>query len=227
MSEKTLKFNNIRLNKKEFHKSKEPIDLLSVDLDQIVVSHKFKHNDEGFKYFIGYLKGEIIKPLCIILPQMSGYIKYFENGGKNMSFLIKDDEVWEKYDKIWDVIKNKLSIKFHSLSAYDKTYLKAKVREFDAKTKTNLLGNEVPKENMHYTCIACMTIDCVIRMDKENHPENYLEECKYRVKKIQMSRFISATLESDLESGSESDSEAESKSDTKLMAKLESNSDSE
>ena len=63
---------------------------MSVDSDQIVVSHKFKHND-GFKYFIGYLKGEIIKPSCIILPQMSGYIKYFENASKNMSFLIEDD----------------------------------------------------------------------------------------------------------------------------------------
>ena len=89
MSEKTLKFNNIRFNKKEFHKSKEPIDLLSVNVDQIVVSNKFKHN-EGFKHFIGYQKGEIVKPLRIILPQISGYIKYFENGGKNMSFLIKD-----------------------------------------------------------------------------------------------------------------------------------------
>ena len=86
MSEKRLKFNNIKLNKKEFHKSKEPIDLLSVDLDQIVVSDKFKHNNEGFKYFIGYLEDELVKPLCIILPQMRGYIKYFENGGKNMSF---------------------------------------------------------------------------------------------------------------------------------------------
>ena len=105
MSEKTLKFNNIILNKKKFHRSKEPIDLLSVDLDQIVVSHKFKHNDEGFKYFIDYLKGEIVKPLCIILPQMSGYIKYLENGSKNMSFLIKDHEVWDKYNKIWDIIK--------------------------------------------------------------------------------------------------------------------------
>ena len=75
MSEKRLKFNNIKLNKKEFRKSKEPIDLLSVDVDQIVVSDKFKHNNESFKYFIGYLEGEIIKPLCIILPQMSGYIK--------------------------------------------------------------------------------------------------------------------------------------------------------
>ena len=86
MSEKTLKFNNIRLTKKEFHKSKEPIDSLSIDLDQIVVSDKLKHNDEGFNHLIGYLKGEIIKPLCIILPQMSGYIKYFENASKSMSF---------------------------------------------------------------------------------------------------------------------------------------------
>ena len=89
MNEKTLKFNDIILNKKEFHRSKEPIDLFSVNVDQIVVSDKFKHNNEGFKYFIGYLEGEIAKPLCIILPQMSGYIKYFENGGKNMSFLLK------------------------------------------------------------------------------------------------------------------------------------------
>ena len=56
----------------------------------------------------------------IILPQMSGYIKYSENGGKNMSFLIKDDEVWEKYEQIWDVIKNKLRIKFQSKPTYDK-----------------------------------------------------------------------------------------------------------
>ena len=131
MNKKTLKFNNIKLNKKEFHKSKEPIDLFSVDLDQIVVSDRFKHNDEGFKYFIGYQKGEIIKPLCIILPQMNGCIKYFENGGKNMSFLIKDDKVWDKYDKIWNVIKDKAGIKFYSEPVYEHEYLKTKVTEFD------------------------------------------------------------------------------------------------
>ena len=96
MSEKVLKYDNIILNKKRFHRSKEPSDLWSVDVGQIVVSHKFKHNDEGFKYFIGYLKGEIVKLLYIILPQMTGYIKYFENGSKNISFLIKDIEVWDK-----------------------------------------------------------------------------------------------------------------------------------
>ena len=154
---------------------------------------------------------------------MSGYIKYFENGGRNMSFLIKDDEVWEKYVQIWGIIKNKLGIKFHSEPIYEQKYLKAKVREFDGNIKTNFLGNGVPKENMHYTCIACITIDSVMKMNKKNYPQVYLEECKYKIKKIQMSRFINAELESD----SESDSEAESKSDTELMAKLESNSDSE
>ena len=99
-----------RINKKEFHKSKQPVDLASVNVDQIVISGKFKHSDEDFKYFIGYKKGEIVKPLCIILPQMNGYIKYFENGSKNMSFLIKDDDVLYKYNKIGDKVKEKLNI---------------------------------------------------------------------------------------------------------------------
>ena len=80
----------IRVNKKELQKSKQPINLDLVNIDQIVISDKFKHSDDGFKYFIGYKEGEIVKPLCIILPQMSGYIKYFENGGK-MPFIIKND----------------------------------------------------------------------------------------------------------------------------------------
>ena len=150
MNEKTLKFNDI-FNKKEFYSSKEPIDLFSVNVDQIVVSDKFKHNNEVFKHFIGYQKGEIVKPLCIILPQMSGYIKYFENGGKNMSFLIKDNKVRDKYDKIWQVIKDKLGINFYSEPVYGYKYLKAKVREFDGMTKTTFLGNNMPKENMHYS----------------------------------------------------------------------------
>ena len=88
MSEKTLKFDNIRVNKKEFHKSKQPVDLMPVNVDQIVVSDKFKHSDEGFKYFIGYQEDEIVKPLYIILHEMIGYIKYFENGGKACLFLL-------------------------------------------------------------------------------------------------------------------------------------------
>ena len=127
--------------------------------------------------------------------------------------------------QIWDAIKNKIGIEFHSEPIYQQKYLKAKVREFDGVIKTNFLGNDIPKENMHYTCIACIIIDSVTRIDKKNHPQVYLEECKYRVKKIQMSRFINTELKSD--SDSEPDSEVESKSDAELMAKLKSDSDSE
>ena len=108
MSGNTLKFNNIKVNTKEFHKSKQSIHLSLVIADRIVISDKFKHSEDGFKYFIGYQRGEIVKLLCIILPQMTGYIKYFENDGKNMSFLIKDDSVLNKYDEIWNKILKKV-----------------------------------------------------------------------------------------------------------------------
>ena len=145
MSEKTLKFNNIKVNKKEFHKSKPAIDLDSVDPGEIVVSEKFKHSEEGFKYFIGYQEDEIVKPLCIMLPQMNGSIKYFENGGKNIYFLIKNSEVWEKYEDNWNVIKNKLNIKFHSQPIYKNRFM----------VPIPIYGNNISKENTYYTCIAC------------------------------------------------------------------------
>ena len=201
MNEKTWKFNT-----KEFHKSKQAIDLDLVTTDKIVVSGKFKHS-ESYKYFIGYQQDEIVKPLCIILPQMNGYIKYFDNGGKNMPFLIKNDEVWQKYEDIWNVIKNKLSIKVNSEPVYENKYSKAKVREFDDDIKTNFLSNGLPKENTYYICIACITIDSVLRMDKKNYPQIYLEGCKYKIKKIHTSGFINTELETDSESDVETDSE--------------------
>ena len=71
------------------------------------------------------------------------------------------------------MIKDKLRIKFHSKLIYEQKYLNAKVREFDGVIKTNFLGNNMPKENIHYTCIACITIDSVMRIDKKIHPQVY------------------------------------------------------
>ena len=111
-----------------------------------MVSDNFKHSDDGFEYFIGYQEGEIVKPLCIILPQISGYIKYFENGGKKMSFMAKDDDVLDKYNKIWDKIKSKLNIKFYSASVHDEKYIKAKTKEFDGVIKIIFLRNKIQKK---------------------------------------------------------------------------------
>ena len=114
MTRKALKFDDVEVNKKEFHASKQPISIYLVDTNKILISDKFKHSDKCVKYFIGDAHDDIIRALCVVLPQMSGYIKYFENGEKNMSFRIEDDSVLVKYNDIWNKIKGLLGIKFHS-----------------------------------------------------------------------------------------------------------------
>ena len=99
------------------------------------------------------------------------------------------------------------------MSVYDEKYIKVKVREFSGVIKTNFLDDKIPEENEHYTCIACITIDSVMRMEKKNYLQVYLEECKYRMKKTKMTKFMEAELESESESGLESDIELELKSD--------------
>ena len=101
------------------------------------------------------------------------------------------------------------------MSVYDEKHIKAKVREFNGVIETNFLGEEIPKENVHYACIACITIDSVMKMEKKNYPQVYLEECKYKIKKIKMSKFINTELESESESELEYDTELESKSKLK------------
>ena len=82
--------------------------------------------------------------------------------------------MWEKYENIWNLIKNKLGIKFHSEPIYEQKYLKAKLREFDCVIKSNYLGNNTPKENMHFTSIACITIDSVMRIDKKKSIRKFI-----------------------------------------------------
>ena len=122
---------------------------------------------------------------------MSGYIKYFKNAGQNMFFIIKDDDVLDKYNEIWKKIKKALNIKFHSMLVFDEKYIKAKVREFNGVIKTNFFSVEIPKENMHCTCIVCITIDSVMRTEK-NYPQVHLEEFKNKIKKTKMSEFVNA-----------------------------------
>ena len=122
MSEHALKFDGIVVNKKEFHTFKQAIALNLVDINKIVISDKFKH--KGFKYFIGYKDDNIVRPLCIILPRMGGYIKYFDSGRKNMSFMIEDNSVVVEYNEIWNNVKKTLNIIFYSMPVYDEKYIK-------------------------------------------------------------------------------------------------------
>ena len=83
------------------------------------------------------------------------------------------------------------------MPVYDEKYIKAKAREFNGVIKTNFLGDEIPKKNVHYACIACITIDSLMEMEKKNYLQVYLEECKYRIRKIKMPKFINTELESE------------------------------
>ena len=112
MSFKKIKFGNKEVDKKEFYSSKQAISLDSVDLDKIVVSNKWKINEKTYKYLCGYLNNDVIQPLCVILSQMHGYIKYFDDGGKNMTFVTDNEKVYDKYNEIWEVIRKLLKVKF-------------------------------------------------------------------------------------------------------------------
>ena len=179
---KTIEFNDVEVNKKDFYDTKKATPLNLVDVVNIIVSNKVKNNETS-KYFIGYLDDiDVVVLLCVILPQMSGYIKYFENGGKNISFKIEDNEVYVKYNQIWNKIKELLGVKFYSEPIYDDKYIKTKV--FSNVINTLFSGDEIPKEKIEYACISCVSIDSVLKVDKNKyHPQVCLEQCKYKMKK--------------------------------------------
>ena len=165
----------------------------SVDLSKIFVSSKWKFNDTTYKYFCGYLNNDnIIKPLCVILPQMDGYIKYFDDGGENMSFVSDDEKVYEKYNEIWNVVKRLLKLKLTTSSIRDDKYILAKLKIFKKKPFNN--NNIISIEKNHYICIPVIDIHSVLKIDKKVYPQAYLEECKYKLKKRKFVSFIDSEI---------------------------------
>ena len=165
MNSQKIKLGDKEVYKKEFYSSKEAILLDSVDLSKIVVSNKWKIDDTTYKYFCGYLNNDIIQPLCVILPQMSGYIKYFDDGGKKMSFVTNDKEVYGKYNEIWNVIKRLLKLKFTASPVRDDKYISAKLKIFKKINVTKFTDNIVPIEKNYYICIPAIDIDSLLKID--------------------------------------------------------------
>ena len=200
MSPKTKKFGDKEINRKEFYLSKQAIPLDSVDLDKIVVSSKWKISDTTYKDLCGYLNNYVIQPLCVILPQMNGYIKYFDDGGKNMSFVTDDEEVYEKYNEIWEVIRKLLKVKFTVDPVRDDKYLIAKLKIFNGTNRTTFTNNAIPIERTSYNCIPAIDIDSVLRIDNtRSYPQAYLEQCKYELRKIKIVNFIDDEIIDDID----------------------------
>ena len=218
MSSQKIKFGDKEIDIKEFYSSKEAILLDSVDLNKIVVSSKWKINDTTYKYFCRYLNNDVTEPLCVILPQMSGYIKYFDDGGKNMSFVTDDKEVYEKYNEIWNVVKKLLKLKFTVNPVCDDKYVIAKLKIFKNVNMTTFTNNVAPIEKTRYTCISAIDIDSVLKIEKRAYPQAYLEQCKYKLKKRRPVNFIDFEI---IDYDSDSDSENDNENEIKIKSKVE------
>ena len=190
---------------KKFYSLKQAISLDSVDLNKIVVSNKLKINETAWKYLCSYLNNDIVQPLCIILPQMNGYIKYFDNGNKNMSFVTEDEKVCNKYNEIWEVIRKLLKVKYSSDHIRDGRYIVTKLKLFNKVNKTifNNSLERIPLEKRTYNCIATINIDSVLKINsakletndiKKIYPQAYLEQCKYKLKKEKVVNFIDSEI---------------------------------
>ena len=190
MSLRKIKFGDKEVYKTKFYSSKQAISLDSIDLNKIVVSKKWKINDTTYEYICGYLNGDTIQPLCVILPQMNGYIKYFDDGRKNMSFVTDDEEIYEKYNEIWEVVRKLLKVDFTVGPVRDDKYLVAKLKIFDRINRTIFTNNAIPIERKHYIYISAIDIDSVLKTDKRVYPQAYLEQCKYKLKKRKHVNFI-------------------------------------
>ena len=207
MSSQKIKFGDKEVDKNKFYSSKQATLLDSVDLSKIVVSSRWKLNDTTYKYFCGYLNNDVIKPLCIILSQMNGYIKYFDDGGKNMSFVTDDEKVYEKYDQIWNVVKGLLKLKFTTSPIRDDKFILAKLKIFKKKNlRTFNNNNIVPIEKNNYICIPAIDIDSVLKIVKKAYPPAYLEECKYKLQKRKLVSFIDSEIIDDSDIDSDIDS---------------------
>ena len=141
---------------------------------------------------------------------MNGYIKYFDDGGKNMSFVTEAEKVYEKYDEIWNVVKGLLKLKFTVGPIRNDKYISTKLKIFRKKNITTFNNNNiVPKEN-NYICIPAIDIDSVLKIDKKVYPQAYLEECKYKLKKRKLVNFIDSEIiddDSDSDDGYDIDNE--------------------
>ena len=212
MNEKNINFDDKKIRKSTFYKKKTINNIEDIDVNSILVSKKEPYGTKNsLKYFIGYNDNDIIRPLCIRLPQMTGYARKFDENA-TMSFVVKNKQLLKKYTKIWEKNEELMKINFESKPVYgdhDKC-IKAKIKIYAGSIITNFHIKKMPKEKAPCKCLSIIMIDSVIRVNKKYYPQTLLEECKYIQEKIKIENYINEDLEN---SDSDSDSNNETESD--------------
>ena len=171
MSGRNINFNDKKIKKSDFYKNKKINKIDDINVNNMLVSKKEPCGTKNsFKYFIGYNDNDIIRPLCIRLPQMTGYVRKF-NENSTMSFRVEDKQLLKNYNKIWEKIEKLMKIDFESKPVYgdddgDK-YKKAKIRTYEKSIITNFHNKKMPKEKASCKCLSIIMVDSVIKANKK------------------------------------------------------------
>ena len=132
MSGKNINFDDKKIKRSSFYKNKKINNIEDIDVNNILVSKKESYgNKNSFKYFIGYNDNDIIRPICIRLSQMTGYVRKFDENA-TMSFIVKDNQLLKKYTKMWETIEGLMKLNFENKSFYveDVKYIKTKIKMY-------------------------------------------------------------------------------------------------
>ena len=212
MSVKNINFDDKKIKKSDLYKNKKINEIDDINVNNILVSKKEPYGTKNsFKYFIGYNDNDIIRPLCIRLLQMTGYVRKF-NENSTMSFRVKDKQLLKNYNKIWEKVEKLMKIDFESKPVYgdDDKYIKTKIKTYEKSIITNFHNKKTPKEKASCKCLSIIMIDSVIKANKKYYPQTLLEESKYIQEKTKTENYINEDLE---KSESDNDTNNETESD--------------
>ena len=200
-----------KIKTSNFYKNKKVFQTDCIDVNKVLVSKKKPYGTKNsFKYFIGFNDNDIIRPLCLRLPQMSGYARKFDENA-TMSFKANNKQLLKNYNKIWENVEKLLKIDFESKPVYedDDKYIKTKIKIYAGSVITHFQSKKMPKEKAPCKCLSIIMLDSVIKANKKYYPQTLLEECKYVQEKIKIENLIDGDLEKS-ESDSDSNDEIES-----------------
>ena len=214
MSRSRINFNDEKIKKSDFYKNKKIFNIDNIDVNKILVSKKETYGKyNSFKYFIGYSDNGVIRPLYLLLSQMTSYINKFDKNKITMSLMIKDTQLLKNYNKIWKKIEKLMKIDFNTKTTYgdDDKYIKTKIKTYKDSIITNFYNKngskKIPEEKVPHKCLSIIILDSIIYAYEKYYPQVFLEECKYMQEKIKTKNYIDEELKSESDSDTDSDSD--------------------
>ena len=197
MNRKSINLDSKKMKKSEFYKNKKVLWIDHIDVNKILVSKKEPYGTKNaLKYFIGYNDNDVIRPLCVRLPQMTGYARKFDENA-TMSFRANNKQLLKNYNKIWEKVEKLMRIDFESKPVYgdDDKYIKTKIKIYADNMITNFHNKKMPKGKAPCKCLLIIMLDSAIKANKKYFSQILFEECKYVQEKIKTENHIDEDLE--------------------------------